>query len=298
MAARRILHIGKFFPPHFGGMEVFLGDLVGAQRAQGMEAFALVHGDPLPGDPDWLVRVPVQAHLLYAPIAAGFPLALSRAIARFKPEVLHLHMPNNSVFWALTIPGALNIPWVVHWHSDVVPSRIRGIVAAAYRAYRPFEWAVLERAERIVVTSPPYLEHSRPLEPWRRKCVVIPLGLDVASPAPPPHTAPDVGPPWVPGTFRLLSIGRLAYYNGYETLIQAVCALPGVELVIAGDGELRTRLEALIRVHTPVGELPRVRLLGKVAERLKAELLQACDLFCLPSRERTEAFGMVLLEAM
>ncbi|MCS4509742.1 glycosyltransferase [Xylophilus ampelinus] len=299
MAARRVLHVGKFFPPHVGGMEVFLSDLVHAQRAQGLEAFALVHGEPLPDDPDWLVRVPVQAHLLYAPIAAGFPLALARAIARFRPQVLHLHMPNNSVFWASTLPSALALPWVVHWHSDVVPSRIRGLVAAAYRAYRPFEWTVLERAERIVVTSPPYLEHSVPLRPWLRKCVVVPLGLDVTPPMDLGHPPParDAAH-WRAGAFRLLSIGRLAYYKGFETLVRAVSATPGVELLIAGDGELRTPLEALVRAHAMAGEPPRVRLLGKVSDAVKAELLGNCELFCLPSRERTEAFGMVLLEAM
>ncbi|MFE8644865.1 glycosyltransferase [Sphingomonas sp. NCPPB 2930] len=297
MAARRILHVGKFFPPHVGGMEVFLADLVRAQRVQGTDAFALVHGDPLPDDPEWLVRVPVQAHLLYAPIAVGFPLALARAIARFRPQVLHLHMPNNAVFWALTVPQALALPWVVHWHSDVVPSRIRGLVAAAYRVYRPFEWTVLERAERIVVTSPPYLQHSVPLRPWMRKCMVVPLGLDVAAPRPPLAPAPEAAH-WHAGAFRLLSIGRLAYYKGFETLILAVSTMPGVELLIAGDGELRARLEALVRAHAVPGEPPRVRLLGKVSEAEKTELLRGCDLFCLPSRERTEAFGMVLLEAM
>ena len=40
----RILHVGKFFPPYMGGMEVFLADLIEAQRSQGIEAFALVHG--------------------------------------------------------------------------------------------------------------------------------------------------------------------------------------------------------------------------------------------------------------
>ena len=34
----RILHVGKFFPPHPGGMEVFLADLIDAQQRQGLDA--------------------------------------------------------------------------------------------------------------------------------------------------------------------------------------------------------------------------------------------------------------------
>ena len=293
--ALRILHIGKFYPPHRGGMEVFLADLITAQQAQGTEAAALVHGTPLEQDPDWLARVPVQFHVIYAPIAIGFRAAMARAIARFEPDVLHLHMPNNSVFWALTLPEARDIPWVVHWHSDVVVSNIRATVALAYRLYRPFEQAVLGRAERIIATSPPYLEASQPLQPWRSKCAVVPLGLNtdslVANTAPTPL-------PWQDNTLRLLTIGRLTYYKGVETLIEAVAGLPGVELLVVGEGELRPALESLIRVHTPAGHKPNARLLGSVTEAEKNALLQSCDVFCLASRERTEAFGMVLLEAM
>ena len=82
----RILHIGKFFAPQHGGIEVFLEDLIRAQRASGIDACALVHGQPLPDDPDWLVRVPVQAQLVYAPIALGFRAALATAIKRFDPQ--------------------------------------------------------------------------------------------------------------------------------------------------------------------------------------------------------------------
>lgn len=300
-----VLHVGKFYPPHHGGMEVFLADLITAQRAQGIDAAALVHGQPEPDDPPWLVRVPVQCHLLHAPMAIGFRTALARALKQFQPDVLHLHMPNNSVFWALTLADARALPWVVHWHSDVVVSQIRPAVALAYRLYRPFEQAVLERAVRIIATSPPYLQASEPLQHWYDKCAVIPLGLQLTSA---PDTATEttsateaLARHWQPDTLRLLSIGRLTYYKGFETLIAAVAtmpALPGVELLIAGSGELHGPLQALIDAHTPPGQPARIRLLGSVSGADKTALLQSCDVFCLASRERTEAFGMVLLEAM
>ena len=293
--ALRVLHVGKFYPPHHGGMEVFLADLITAQRAAGIDAAALVHGTPMPHDPPWLVRVPVQLQLVYAPIAVGFRAALARAIAQHQPDVLHLHMPNNSALWALTLAEARAIPWVVHWHSDVVVSQIRAAVALAYRLYRPFEQAVLHRAERIIATSPPYLDASEPLQAWRGKCAVIPLGLDTThlNDSPP---APAL--PWRGGTLRLLSIGRLTYYKGFETLIKAVAGLDGVELLIVGGGELHGELQALIQALTPTGQPASVRLLGNVDDGEKNALLESCDIFCLASRERTEAFGIVLLEAM
>ena len=289
----RVLHLGKFFPPHHGGMEVFLADLIEVQRAQGVDACALVHGVAQPDDPAWLWRVPVQAHVVYAPIAVGYRGALRRAIAHFQPDVLHLHMPNNSVLWALTLQCAKDLPWVVHWHSDVVVTKLRVALALAYRAYRPFEQAVLEKAQRVVVTSPPYLEASEPLQGWREKCAVVPLGLKAVA----CRRSASAGP-WAEGTFRILSVGRLAYYKGFETLIAAVAQVPGVELVVAGDGELCETLQRLVQDLTVPGEPARIRLLGPVSDDEKYALFASCDLFCLASRERTEAFGMVVLEAM
>lgn len=293
----RVLHVGKFYPPYRGGMEVFLADLIQEQRRQGIDAHALVHGDPSPEDPEWIRRVPVQFNLVYAPMALGFRRALGDAIHRLKPDVLHLHMPNNSALWALTLPGARKVPWVVHWHSDVVVSNIKWSVALAYMLYRPFEQALLERAQQVFATSPPYLEASVALRRWRNKCEVVPLGIDLRGV--PPDAALPEPMQWRPGTqLRLLSIGRLTYYKGFETLIRAVAALQGVELLIAGDGELHNTLQSLIASTTPHGNPPAVRLLGAVDDAQKHALLAQCDVFCLASRERTEAFGIVLLEAM
>lgn len=294
----RVLHVGKFYPPYRGGMEVFLADLICEQRRQGIEAHALVHGDPLPDDPPWLQRVPVQFTVVYAPMALGFRKALSQAIDRLRPDVLHLHMPNNSALWALTLPGARKVPWVIHWHSDVVASNIKWSVALAYMLYRPFEQALLERAQQILATSPPYLQASAALRPWIDKCDVVPLGIKLDA-VPPAAKALVATLSWRTGTrFRLLSVGRLTYYKGFEILIQAVSTLPDVELLIVGSGELQETLEDLIRHTTPPGAQPATRLLGAVDEAQKHALLAQCDLFCLASRERTEAFGVVLLEAM
>lgn len=295
----RVLHVGKFYPPFRGGMEVFLADLICEQRRQGIDAHALVHGDPLPADPPWVQRIPVQFNLVYAPMAMGFRRALRRAIDQIKPDVLHLHMPNNSALWALTLPSARKVPWVVHWHSDVVVSNIKWSVALAYLLYRPFEQALLERAQQIFATSPPYLKASSALRAWTDKCDVVPLGINLREASVDAQTISKTPSFWRADTqFRLLSVGRLTYYKGFETLIHAVSTLPGVELLIVGSGELQETLEELISNVTPHGAQPATRLLGAVDEAQKHALLAQCDLFCLASRERTEAFGVVLLEAM
>ena len=287
----RILHLGKYFPPVPGGMERFLGDLVAAQRASGDIASVLVHGNAEATDPAWLRRVPVWFRLFFAPISPAYPLWLHRAIRDYRPDVLHIHLPNLSAFWALMLPSARKLPWVVHWHADVELSQRS--LRVAYPHYHMFERAVLEKAERVIVSSREYLAASAPLRPWRDKCEVIPLGAD---PARLPEVAANAGQRyWRGDGLRLLAVGRLTYYKGFETLIRAVAGDPTLDLVIVGEGEERPRLERLI---AEARQEPHARLLGELNDDALLALMATCDLYCLPSCERTEAFGIVLLEAM
>jgi rhamnosyl/mannosyltransferase len=210
--------------------------------------------------------------------------------------VLHLHLPNTSAFAALLLPRARSLPWVVHWHADVVASAIDRRLALVYGLYRPFEQTLLRRSRAIIATSPPYLEASRALQPWRGRCVTIPLGLDPGRLVEPDKASLiQAEALWGPAPLRVLAIGRLTYYKGHEVLIRASASLPGVQTLIIGGGEYRSRLERLIQsLH--LGD--RVRLTGYRSEVGVAALLASCDLLCLPSLERTEAFGLVLLEAM
>lgn len=293
----RVLHLGKFYPPVPGGIETFLRDLLVAQRQRGGQASAIVHAGkhpPTAVEAEWLVQVPVWAHWVFAPISPGFPLALWRALHSRQPDILHLHLPNLSAFWALFLPSARRIPWVVHWHSDVVASRLKRGLRLAYPFYRPFEQAVLRQAAVIVVTSPPYLAGSEALRNWQEKCWVVPLGVDQRRlPAVPDKETVGL---WAPDGLKILAIGRLTYYKGFDTLLHALAAMvQPAQLLIVGEGEERPSLEALIAAR---GLGVRVRLLGEANDMVRNRLLASCDVLCLPSRERTEAFGIVLMEAM
>ncbi|PAT43539.1 glycosyl transferase family 1 [Vandammella animalimorsus] len=308
-APLRILHIGKFYPPDLGGMETYLADLMAQQRGDGVDARALVHGTPRADDPPWLRRLRVHIRLIFTPIALGFPWAIARSLKTFCPDVLHLHMPNVAVFWLLLSRRARRIPWVVHWHSDVTFQPQQRALALAYRLYRPFEQAVLAHARFVIATSPPYLQASAALRDWRDKCVAIPLGLQQQAPTPqgalPQATTnatntadATAATPWTAGRLRILSVGRLTYYKGFETLARAIAARPDMQLRIVGDGDLRQSLQALIEQLHAQGQSADIQLLGSVSEARKHQLLAECDVFALASRERTEAFGLALLEAM
>ncbi|WDN90730.1 hypothetical protein BuS5_03701 [Desulfosarcina sp. BuS5] len=299
----RVLHIGKFYPPVSGGMENFLGDLLPALQTAGVNAAALVHSHS--PEQTGLIKnknsvqiwqAPCYGTLIYAPLSPLFPFILRRIVRLFKPEILHLHMPNTSAFWALFHMPAKKIPSVIHWHSDVAVSNIDFRLNFAYRFYRPLESLLLERSSAIFVTSPPYLATSSALKPWKNKCIVVPLGINPAR----LKTASlelknRMEKIWGGRKPRILAIGRLTYYKGHDVLIKAASKTPDAMVVIVGDGELRQHLQDLINASGLAG---RVKLTGLMEQEQVCALLETCDFLCLSSVERTEAFGLVLLEAM
>ena len=297
----RILHLGKYFPPFAGGIENFLADLMSAQTRTGDDIAAIVHDHESQSVKFFhsvqaknnIYRVPSYGRLLYAPISPHFPFWLNRVLKEFQPQILHLHLPNTSAFFVLTLPRAREIPWVIHWHSDVV-STVNKKLAVAYHVYRPFEQMLLKHAHTIIATSPPYLESSSALRNWQHKCRVIPLGIDKTR-LPEPTATDWAEQQWQVNKIRLLNIGRLTYYKGHETLINAVAKVDNAQVIIIGKGELQHSLTKLI---TKLNLQDKVKLFGYCDDQQLISLLNSCDCFCLSSLERTEAFGVVLLEAM
>ena len=293
----RVLHVGKYYAPQRGGIERHLQELAEWSVTEGDTVAALVHRAPghwrstresLQGVD--LRRVGCLAAPLYTPIAATFPWQLRRALKDVRPELLHLHLPNPSCFAALLSPRARSLPWLVHWHADVPPDMPDWRFRAAYAVYSRFERAVLARAQVIVATSQAYADASAALSPWKEKVRVVPLGIGAAS------DAAGSAPVWPSTcTLKLLSVGRLSHYKGHSVLLEATARLPGAHLVLIGHGEEAEHLRALA---TALGIQDRISFVGDINDADLIAAYAAADLFVLPSLDRSEAFGLVLLEAM
>jgi glycosyltransferase involved in cell wall biosynthesis len=113
-----------------------------------------------------------------------------------------------------------------------------------------------------------------------------------SSSIPTPRASPNCAS--IYGERIVLGVGRLIYYKGFEHLVRAMGDVQATAL-IAGDGPLSGALAA---EATRLGVADRVVLLGRVNEADLKACYHACDVFALPSIERSEAFGIVQLEAM
>lgn len=276
-----ILHIYKDYPPVLGGIENHIRVLAEAQARAGHQVNVLVC-DP---GPRTTVREEAGVTVIRAgrlATAASMPLSISQPwiLARLRPDIAHVHSPyplGELANWLLGRARAT----VITYHSDIV--RQRGWL----RLYGPFLRRVLAAADRILVTSPRYIETSPWLRPVREKCTVVPLGVDHRRFTPPP--VPYDGPP------TLLFVGKLRYYKGVDTLLEALRTLPGVHLNIVGEGPMGPPWANLAARQ---GLADRVHFLGEVDDAVLPSVYHQAHVFVLPASARAEAFGTVLLEAM
>lgn len=293
----RILHLGKYYAPQRGGIERHTQALAEACVQAGDAVAVLVHRAPgkWRGSREEIAGVEVRragciAAPVYTPLSPAFPFELARALREFAPDVLHLHLPNPSCFAALASPAARRRPWIVHWHADVPADAPDWRLRLGYRFYRPFEQAVLARATTIIATSQPYFEASRALQPWRSKVRIVPLGIDAKSAG---VARPESWP--VTNGMRLLAVGRLGRYKGFDVLIEALASMADASLMLVGDGECAHELRALALAR---GVERRIAFAGDIDDAMLEAAYAGADAFVLPSLDRGEAFGLVLLEAM
>ena len=228
--------------------------------------------------------------------AACLPQVVARA-GRF--DLVHLHYPFFGTAELLAARRFLGGPrLVLQYQMDVVGVHWKASLFDWHR--RTLLPVILRAADAIVVTSNDYAASSflaPRLASLQDKLTVIPAGVDLGTFSPNGDRAGarrSVGLADVPTVFFLARLDRTHYFKGLHLLIDAVARLPDAALVIGGDGEWRAQYQA--RAHASLG--PRARFLGDVPDEALPAFYRAADVVALPSVDRTEAFGLVLLEAL
>jgi len=284
----RILHIYKDYFPVLGGIENHLRALAEAQARRGHEVTVLVTDPSRRTVREELNGVQViKAGRLATVASTPLSLALARELARLRPDVAHVQSPYPVGELANRLWGRARAT-VISYQSDVV--RQRRILAL----YAPALRRALRAAQRIIVTSPAYLATSPFLKPVTDRCRLVPLGIDTArfeaaDPAQVARRRAQLGRP------LLLFVGRLRYYKGLQYLLRALADLPGAHLAVVGTGSMAAEWQALAG---ELGVAGRVSWLGDVADAGLPACYHAADLFVLPACERSEAYGLVQVEAM
>lgn len=288
----KVLHVYRtYFPDGASGMAESIRQICTGSRNAGVESsvFAL---SPRP-HPRFLERRDARvgrARSWGAP--ASCDLGGPEAFALFKQMAAEVDVINYHFPW----PYADILHWVVRpsaaavmtWHSDIVRQKWLG------RFYAPLMNRTIRAMRAIVATSPTYAATSPILTraDVKSRVRVIPLGIDE-------QTLPDAADTSIFERLGVskdepyfLFVGATRYYKGIHHLIEAAASV-AAKVVIAGSGPELDELRDYAARHPAA----RVIFAGPVTDEEKVALLQSCRAFVLPSHVRSEAYGMVLVEA-
>lgn len=288
----KILHAYRtYFPDPPGGLQEAIRQIViSCHQLGAINTVFTLSPDPVPAVLERPESRVVRCRSWLAP--ASCDIGGISAFANFsrlarEADVRHYHFP-----WpfadVLECTVRPNSPAILTYHSDVIRQRLLGAV------YAPLMWRMLRSMRAIVATSPAYAQTSPVLShpSIRDKVRIIPLGIDDGS-------YPKVGDDAVFDRIGVsadepffLFIGVLRYYKGIHFLVRAAKGV-GCKIVIAGSGPEGERLRKLA---DEIGA-DNVTFAGQITDAEKVTLLKHCRALVLPSHLRSEAFGMVLVEA-
>ncbi len=222
----------------------------------------------------------------------------------FKYQIVHLHYP----FLGGCLATALfklfrgkKAKLIFHYHMDLVGRNWKSCIYKIYNfIYLP--WLV-RLADTVIVTSEDYLKTSLlapAYQKYQAKFKILPNGVDINYFKPQAKDCALITKHDLTGKKVILFVGALDsahYFKGVNYLIKAVEMMKrnDFKLIIVGEGDLRRVYEDMVDSYNLRAK---VIFTGYVLDEELANYYNLCDIFVLPSIDQSEAFGMVLLEAM
>ena len=272
----KIIQISPYFPPHVGGVEYHVKELADGLVRRGHQVSVASSCGRWTGE---LVRIP-SIDLFFSPMPIKVP--------KFEADVYHSHIP--SPLFAFMLRGAS--PHVVTYHNDVVvPGMVNGhamprpFAAALERVNELLVRPVLEEAKIVIATTKSYAKTSPVLKDYLHKLKIVPNAVDVS-----------LYPQVRKKENYVLYAGRMLSYKGIESLLFAMSEVQksaDLDLLLVGDGYDRSRLEEMAtKLHV------RAKFTGRLERSMFIDTISRAEILVLPTQNRLEAFGIVLLEAM
>lgn len=227
------------------------------------------------------------------PFATKADLSLSisneRIDALFESEkfdVLHFHEPGVPVFGAQLI-GRSKTANVGTMHATL-PENL--FTKSFEKLMTPYAKYIEPRLHAVTAVSVVAKNTALTYAP-NAEIDIVPNGINIAVYK---KTKIDTGNKSLK---TIVYIGRLEKRKGVRYLLDAFAQLrrehDGIELIIAGDGRLKTGLQARVKKY----DIPDVSFVGFVSDAEKIRLLQTANVYSTPALYG-ESFGIVLLEAM
>lgn len=303
----KILQISPVAPPQRSGMANAAGEIYKATVAAGAAAdLVSPFGEStVKGLRHW--HVPGAGFL-------AFTSGLSGLCAKY--DLVHLHYPcyGNAMMVARALRSSAK-PLVVSYHMDTFGRGLRRPVFWLHR--KLLAPRLLRRAAKIVVASRDYAEHSLLAEypELMAKVVEIPFGVDCErfKPTSNPHPAaplPFSGEEKIPrprtgeggrrpgegrGVLFVAGLDKQHYFKGLSVLLKTLVSVPVARLTVVGGGEL---LEHYRHEAVTLGLHDRVEFAGRVSDEALPEYFRAADVYCGPSVDGSEAYGISIVEAL
>lgn len=288
----RILHISKYYYPYIGGIENTCKYLVDAFSKDNDVAVVCFnegrHNTVDVIDGIKVYRVGSFINISRQALAFSYARILRKAINDFNPDIIHFHWANPYPAAVLLLMIPKKIKLVIHWHMDIINQ------SKIYPMIKPIETALLNRANRVIVTSPNYKNYSRPLQPYKEKIDIVQSAIDGEL-----FKLKDSDREKIDNIKKrynnkdiIFFVGRHIQYKGLSYLIESEKMIKSdCAIVIAGAGPLTDSLRQSCLSS-------RVYFIGKITDDDLRCHLYASKVFAFPSITKNEAFGLSLVQAM
>lgn len=285
----RVLQVNKLYYPHTGGIETVVRNIAeGLKNKINIKVLACRCGRGKTVN-QTINGIPVKKSGslgIYLSMPVSFAFIHHFRKMSHDSDIIHMHMPfplGDIAYLMSGYKGKL----VLSWHSDIVKQKKLMIF------YKPFMNCLLRKADKIIVATSGHINGSEYLKKYADKCCIIPYGIDAVS-----YNMES------PVKFlecrnkdskKALFIGRLVYYKGVDVMIEAFSSVSRCELFIVGTGKLEDKLKEKTKL---LGLENKIHFIGHLSDDDLKLALNDCDFFILPSVAKSEAFGIVQLEAM